>query len=401
MNGLSSIPHVHSSQTSQSALSSQKIPCSSSDSPKKEDNQMTPFEAIEKVFPKPPRPLRLVRNESQKNTYNDIYKINELKKTLTKQYMATSPSWIYDVKSLVFSGGGVKGYTYAGILTTLDALYLKKRKNFYQQITNVSGTSIGSLFALYFTLGVRGTQLIKEVTQKNLFEVVQFMNIQNLMETYGLCPSTYFKRNVYDMIERYIGKGDITFQELYDLTQKNLVCCVTNMTTGLPEYHSYQTTPCYRVFESVSASMSVPLLFSPCIINGHCFVDGGIQDNCPFRVFPIEETMIFYLDGWKRSTDMSSFENYVVFFAHSLWKSVDRTNFNLIPEHHLHRVVRVCVEGISAMDLRISTEQRDILIQQGAEIINKLINPATLLARISKLIFKEICKKVLFTDQSA
>lgn len=362
------------------------------------DPQITPIEQIEKDLPKPQRPLRFVRNESQKNTYNDIYKFDRTKKTLTKQYLSTNPSWIYDLKNMVFSGGGVKGYAYTGILTALDSLYLKKRKNLYQQITNVSGTSIGSLFALYFTLGVRGNQLIKEVTQRNLFEVTNYMNIQNLMETYGLCPSTYFKRILYDVIERYVGKGDVTFQELYDLTQKTFICCVTNVTTGQPEYHSHQTTPSYRVFESVAASMSVPLMFSPCIINGQCFVDGGLQDNCPFRVFPIEETIILHLDGWKRSTDMSSFENYVVFFAHSLWKSVDRTNFNLISEEHLHRVVHICLEGVSAMDLKISTEQRDMLIQQGSEIINKLASPMTLLTTITKLIFRQVCKKVLFTD---
>jgi predicted acylesterase/phospholipase RssA len=359
--------------------------------------QITPIDQIEKdgiKLEKQPRPLRLVRNESEKNTYKDIYNFQKTNKIISKQHITPDSSWIYDIKNIVFSGGGVKGYAYTGILKTLDSLFLKKHKNLYQQVTSVSGTSVGSMFALYFTLGVRGNQLLKEVKHTNIFELTHHMNIQNLMENYGLCPSAYFKRIVYDVLERYVGKGDITFQELYDLTQKTFICCVTNLTTGEPEYHSHQTVPSYRVFESVAASMSVPLLFSPCIINGQCFVDGGLQDNCPFRMFPIEETMILYLDGWKRSTDMSSFENYVVFFAHSLWKSIDRTNFRLIPDQHLHRIVRIYIEGVSAMDVRITHEQRDMMIQQGSDLITKLASPTTYLYMIIKSILQEICTRL-------
>lgn len=342
------------------------------------------------------RPLRLSRKTSDGTTtgYNNIYDF-ENQSSEPPLTWENDISWIYDVKYLVFSGGGVKGYAYAGIITSLDTLFLKKRKNLYQQLEGVSGSSIGSMFALYVTLGVRGRQLIKEVIQTNLMELNKHMTIENLMDMYGLCLPGYLKQVVYDLLERYMGKGDITFQELYDMTQKHYICCVTNTTTNQAEYHSYKTTPNYRVFESVAASMCIPLLFAPCIINGECYVDGGMNDNCPFRVFPVHESLIFYLDGWKRTSDMSSFQQYIVSLAHNLWQTLDRTNFKLLKGKDLHRLVKITIEGLSSMDFHITSDQKKWLISKGCCEIEKLTNPISHVIEVMKLLIKSLCYLVL------
>lgn len=342
------------------------------------------------------RPLRISHNSH--GGYKNIHKFTE--EWSQPCVMNTSAridvsSWIYDVKYLVFSGGGVKGYAYAGAINTLDAAFFKKKKNLYQQLEGTTGSSIGAMFALYVAIGVRGKQLIKDVMQTNIMELAQHMTMENLMDAYGLCLPTYFKRIVHDMLERYMGKGDITFQELFDITQKNYVCCVTNITTNQAEYHSHETTPNYHVFESVAASMCIPLLFSPCIINGQCYVDGGMNDNCPFRVFPPNESLIFYLDGWKRSTDMSSLQQYIIFLAFNLWQTLDRNNFKLLSSQDKQRLIRINIEGLSFLDFQITPDHKKWLISKGAIEVDKLINPKTLLIDVVKLLVKSLCYNVL------
>ena len=349
------------------------------------------------------RPLRISHNSQ--GEYKNIHRFTDISDLpggrrdgvpSPRGDIPSAPSsWIYDIKYLVFSGGGVKGYAYAGAITALDAAFFKKKKNLYQQLEGMAGSSIGAMFALYVAIGVRGKQLIKDVMQTNIMELAQHMTIENLMDVYGLCLPTYFKRTVYDILERHMGKGDITFQELFEITQKNYVCCVTNITYNQAEYHSHETTPHYRVFESVAASMCIPLLFAPCIINGQCYVDGGMNDNCPFRVFPSNESLIFYLGGWKRSTNMDSLQQYIMFLAGNLWQTLDRNNFKLLSGQDKQRLVRINIEGMSMMDFHITPDHKKWLISKGALEVEKLLNPKTLLMDLVKLLVKSLCCVVL------
>jgi hypothetical protein len=43
--------------------------------------------------------------------------------------MYSTPDWIYDIKYMTFSGGGVKGYAYTGAILTLDDAFRRKGKN--------------------------------------------------------------------------------------------------------------------------------------------------------------------------------------------------------------------------------------------------------------------------------
>lgn len=56
---------------------------------------------------------------------------------------------------------------------------------------------------------------------------------------------------------------------------------VTNIETGLPEYH--HVTPEDKKFMLLRASSSLPILFQPVEINGKKYLDGGIADSIPFE----------------------------------------------------------------------------------------------------------------------
>ena len=56
------------------------------------------------------------------------------------------------IKNLVFSGGGVKGYSFIGCLKALEEL------NITQEIKAISSTSIGSLFSILLMLRIKSVQ---------------------------------------------------------------------------------------------------------------------------------------------------------------------------------------------------------------------------------------------------
>ena len=348
------------------------------------------------------RPLRLVRP----TTISEGYKPPPNLKTYAKHIASaispstTSPSssslpqtmdWIYDIQYLVFSGGGVKGYTYAGAILALDKAFLKHNLNLYKQLEGAAGTSIGAMFALYVTLGIRGRQLKHEVMTKKISDTMQNMSIENLINVYGLSVPTMFRQSVFDVLERHIGNGDITFKELFDITQKHYVCCVTNVYSNMPEYHSHLTTPNYKVFESVAASMCIPLIFSPCIINGQCYVDGAFTDNCPFVVFPTDKTLIVCINSLDKCTDLSVVQNYIMRLMYNLLDTIERHNFESIPPHERRRILRIFVDEIFFMDVNLSDAMKQRLIAKGSLCMEKFIDPTLVTLDYMKICFKIVC----------
>lgn len=340
-------------------------------------------------------PLRPIRTSVlPKEAYRDYHekKVESELNAKLGHVVPTSPEWIYDIKYMTFSGGGVKGYAYAGILLTLDDAFRKRGKNLYSQLKGISGTSIGAMFALYMVMGIRGRALIKEVMETDVSHIIKDIDINNLMEMYGLNIGLKIRHQVYDFLERHTGKGDITFKELYELTQKQYVCCVTNVTMCKPEYHSYLTTPNYKVFESVVASMTIPLIIVPILINGHYYVDGGITDNCPFSVFPPDEN--FMVNTYADTPDFSSIQNYMLRITYIAMLLYQETRFRALHPEHQKRKFQLYVDEAGITDFNVDVPLKRRLILRGVREMEKFLNPNTLLKNYMNLITKILFCKV-------
>ena len=294
--------------------------------------------------------------------------------------------WVYNIRYMTFSGGGAKGYAFAGAIMNLDESFRKRKRNLYRQIKGTSGTSIGSLYALFIVLGIRGKALLNLVLRTDVSHIVKEINLDNLVEMYGLNNCIGFRQQVYDILEREMGKGDITFRELYDMTKKYYVCCVTNVSLGRAEYHSYLSTPNFKVCESVAASMSIPLLFVPSIINGHYYIDGGVTDNCPFSVFPVDENLIFYLEG--DLPTLTSIQHYTWRLVMLGVRACDQIQFRHLSAEHQKRRIIFHISDISSFDFSIEMETKKKLLIRGIQIMEKFLNPNDLLTEFIKIMTK-------------
>ncbi|TND08300.1 MAG: putative Acyl transferase/acyl hydrolase/lysophospholipase/patatin [Bacteroidetes bacterium] len=85
----------------------------------------------------------------------------------------------------------------------------------------------------------------------------------------------------------------LTFQNLYDLTGKDLFVTGANLWDGNIYFFSKDTTPDFPVLEAVAISMHIPLLWSPVFVSYKSkgvdytgfYVDGGLYNNFPIRIF--------------------------------------------------------------------------------------------------------------------
>ena len=298
-----------------------------------------------------------------------------------------SPEWVYDIQYLVFSGGGILGYAYAGAILALDNAFLQRNQNLYQQIKGLSGASIGASFALMLALGIRGHNLYREIFRIQPARVMDDFNLENLVEMYGISPKTYFIKSIYDILERYTGNGKITFKDLYTLTQKHLVISVSNVTTAQVEYHSYLTTPQYPVVESVCASMAIPIIFAPSIIsNGDLLVDGGLMDNMPFSMFPPELTLMLTLRS--NMPEPTSLGNYIRRILMMTMNNIEEIMMRSLPPELMNRRIILRLRDVSAIQFNITPSICQRLIRMGMRTMSRFLHPKILIRECVKQLLK-------------
>jgi len=175
---------------------------------------------------------------------------------------------------IVFSGGGMKGAIYIGVLR-----YLYQEPELIKNINTIVGTSVGALFGIAFLLNIPLIEI--EEYWKDLFDVttknfdISLANIFNIYDTCGLDNNMRSLK----LIMKYIQK--ITFIDLAKKTGKDLILCATNAHTMKPVYFSVNTTPNVLVSDALLASASLPLIMKPVQIGDTYYTDGGITDNIP------------------------------------------------------------------------------------------------------------------------
>jgi len=154
---------------------------------------------------------------------------------------------------LVMSGGGARGMAHAGVLKALDEIGIK--------IDMISGTSSGAVIGALYADGLTPVEIFKIGDIKNLigWKGISF-GLKGLLKT---DPIKFL------LIKNLKSK---TFEEL----RIPLTVCTTDFRNATSVYFSSGD-----LVPPIVASCSVPLMFSPVIINGRPMVDGGLLDNLP------------------------------------------------------------------------------------------------------------------------
>lgn len=199
--------------------------------------------------------------------------------------------------TLVMGGGGTAGYTYMG---ALREIFSEQDPTKYRlsKVKNFIGTSAGSIMVTIlscthdqdYLFNKFGDMNISDL-QDNSFGVIR--DTIRLYRKFGWNKGDYALNIAYDIMEELTGKREITFEEHYNLTGKNLIITGTNMTTRNVVYFNRLTHPTMHVAKAVRISISLPVIFVPVehtsekfsdiLGRSNLYVDGGLTSNYPFN----------------------------------------------------------------------------------------------------------------------
>lgn len=194
-----------------------------------------------------------------------------------------------DIKiGLALSGGGAKGYAHLGVLKILEKENIK--------IDYITGTSIGALIGTLYSIGYEINKIEEILDRLNLDNFWRTgSNISDLSIEKKESLKKYSFYISYDENFNYsLPKGLRDTQSMYleikkllnnyknfDDTEKlpiPIKIITTNLNTGEAKAFGHGD-----IAQILTASMAVPALLEPVIINGTPYVDGLISRNLPVQ----------------------------------------------------------------------------------------------------------------------
>ena len=202
------------------------------------------------------------------------------------------------VTDLCIGGGGHKGLSFVGALEYIINTQPLNLTNFY-------GCSIGSMIGIFYIIGYTPRELLEFIINIDLKEYWD-LDINKIQGSYSVLSNKifiYFKSVFKERENEYI-----TFKEFYEKYNININILTVSMVSKETVTFSHSTHPDVYVFDALTASCSIPLMFPPTEINGEFYVDGCTKNlyGCP-KEHINGYTIILAQQKNRKITDMRSF----------------------------------------------------------------------------------------------
>lgn len=185
------------------------------------------------------------------------------------------------IKHLVISGGAYAGFAFFGSIKHL----LKESFIDMEKIESMYCTSVGTMIAVYFSLNYSVSDIETFMVERPWNEVykINFKTVIRAIQEGGLFDQTPIIQSLKPML---LGKDltiDVTLEEFYSFTQKEIHFFTTEYSELRLTDISYKTHPKWKLIDAVYASCCLPILFDPFFADGIYYVDGGVLKNYPLH----------------------------------------------------------------------------------------------------------------------
>ncbi len=346
------------------------------------------------------------------------------------------------IKNLVFQGGSVKGIAYPSALKrAVENGHLD-----LTQVERVAGTSAGAITAMMLAVGYTSdevdklisdfdfTALLDEKGVNTRGKVLSSVNkiqsgnskffakipaktkapvlLYRLAQQFGIYDGNFFLQQAESWVKAKTNIDHLTFGELHELCEKQpqqykkLYVVGVNLTTGMSQVFSHETTPDVIISDAVRISMSIPFLFVPHFVHskqngerirdksGHIWVDGGLMDNYPIYIFDryhyvgdhnndehiknpetlgfrlLEEKKIDHFTGLSPAPE-DEMKNLFVFAKSVLGCGMSKQDSDhQRSEDDKKRSIYIDTLGISMLEFSISKEQQQALRVSGMRAVD-------------------------------
>jgi len=183
------------------------------------------------------------------------------------------------INELVLSGGGMTGIAMLG---TLHEMY---NQNILNHVKRIIGTSIGGIIGFLINIGYKPNTIFAIINELdfNIFSEINCDNIMMFYDTMGVADGKPVMTIIHTMMKHKDIDHTITFKQLYEITNVELLITGYNLCTSVTECFNHIDTPDMSILLAIRITISIPLYFKPVKYNDFLYVDGGITEPIPIR----------------------------------------------------------------------------------------------------------------------
>lgn len=184
------------------------------------------------------------------------------------------------IKKIVIAGGAVKTIALLGCISRLEDDGKLDLKN----VDTYIGSSGGSIISLLLCLGhdAKSSYSILYKFMKDYNDIETNPEcLFKLLNSFGIDEGDFILNWIKNIIKDTIGLDNPTILEFVKSTGKNINICATNITDMKFEVFNVNTYPNVCVSDAIRASISIPIIFTPMIINEKHYIDSGALNNFP------------------------------------------------------------------------------------------------------------------------
>ena len=269
------------------------------------------------------------------------------------------------IKTLCFSGGGVKGFAFVGALERL----LEKNIFCLSDIKCYVGTSIGSILSFLLNLGWNIHEIKDFTLNFNFNKLTSEINSISFFQKFGIQDGDRLQLLFVKFLESKLNVKDITFEELYNKTNKKLLIIGTNLTKSEEVVFSYKNTPNFSVILALRISVSVPIVFTPVEYEKEFYVDGGVVNNFPLNHCSKRSTFGFYI---KNSYDnkITSIKNLMIAVLGIVGDTISQKNI----KKYKKNIIEITNTEYTYTKFDIDLEMKLRIMKMGYDASNKFLD---------------------------
>jgi NTE family protein len=197
------------------------------------------------------------------------------------------------------SGGGALGFAHIGMLQAMEEVGITP--------DYVAGASMGALVGAVYSAGKSPEEIKKIVLDEKLYRKSRLFSLSGA-KVKGVSLSSHKK--VRKILEKYIGTDN--FAEL----QRHYMVSVSNLTHSRTEVKDSGS----HLIDWVLASMSIPAVFEPVVMDGNIYIDGGSLNHFPTKEIREKVDILIGVDVMpgKDTVSISNIPDMISSYIHSV-----------------------------------------------------------------------------------
>lgn len=277
---------------------------------------------------------------------------------------------------VVLSGGGVYGVMLLGALhAKLEAPLMNGEVKLF------AGTSSGALVATLLGVGYSCLEIVEAIKRNVPIIQTDSIRLSNLFERYGLFTNVKMLSLVKAMLSAKTHQESLTFGELYDRFQVELIIVGTNLTQQKAVYFQRRDYPNMNIIDALEITCCIPLVFPFVLYENEIHIDGMLVDNFPTAYAHAYAKQLLNLDielhgftiTYERTIKPTSLFAYIECLARFVIHMLHKTQCSSSNDIHIHALN-------TARSVTLTTDNPqdiEVLFQDG--VINILKNHSSII----------------------